>query len=100
MTAFRPQQRHLTIQGRRFHFVSYEGRPANHRRAQLAYPAMWYLMVEGRRRPVLPCGGCRQVLMEQAPDLVVVLERPDGSPEEIPLRDLLPRPFTGDDPAS
>lgn len=47
-------------------------------------------------RPVLPCGGCRQVLMEQAPGLTVVLERPDGTPEEILLRDLLPRPFTGD----
>ena len=55
MTAFKPQQRHLTIRGRAFHFASYEGRPANYRRAQLAYPAMWYLMVEGRRCPVLPC---------------------------------------------
>lgn len=55
MKAFKPQQRHLTIRGRPFHFVSYEGRPTNHRRAQLAYPAMWYLMVEGRRCPVLPC---------------------------------------------
>ena len=54
MSAFKPQQRHLTIQGRSFHFVSYEGRLANLRRAQLPYPAMWYLMVEGRRCPVLP----------------------------------------------
>ena len=54
-------------------------------------------IVADTRRPVLPCGACRQVLMEQAPDLVVVLERADGSPEEIPLLDLLPRPFTGDD---
>jgi hypothetical protein len=61
VTAFRPQQRHLTIQGRLFHFVSYEGRPANHRRAQLAYPAMWYLMVEGRRCPVLPCDSSQSV---------------------------------------
>jgi hypothetical protein len=55
MSAFKPQQRHLTIRGRAFHFVSYEGRPTNRRRAQLPYPAMWYLMVEGRRCPVLPC---------------------------------------------
>jgi hypothetical protein len=54
VTDFKPQQRHLTIRGRPFHFVSQEGRPANHRRAQLAYPAMWYLMVEGRQCPVLP----------------------------------------------
>jgi hypothetical protein len=55
MAAFKSQQRHLTIRGRAFHFVSFDGRPANHRRAQLPYPAMWYLMVEGRRCPVLPC---------------------------------------------
>lgn len=50
-------------------------------------------LVSGTLRPVLPCGACRQVLLEHAPDLVLVLERPDGSPEEMPLRDLLPRPF-------
>jgi homotetrameric cytidine deaminase len=50
-------------------------------------------IVSGSVRPVLPCGACRQVLLEHAPDLVLVLERPDGSPEEMPLRDLLPRPF-------
>jgi hypothetical protein len=61
MTAFKPQQRQLTIRGRRFHFVSREGRPANHRRAQLAYPAMWYLMVEGRRCPVLPCDSSKSL---------------------------------------
>lgn len=55
MTGFKRQQRHLTIHGHPFHFASYQGRPANHQRAQLAYPAMWYLMVDGRRCPVLPC---------------------------------------------
>lgn len=55
MTVFKPQQRQLMIRDRPFLFVSHEGRPANHRRAQLAYPAMWYLMVDGRRCPVLPC---------------------------------------------
>ena len=50
-------------------------------------------------RPVVPCGACRQVLFEHAPALVVVLERADGTPEEIPLRDLLPRPFTDFEPA-
>ena len=54
MSAFKPQQRHLTIRGRTFHFVSYEGGPTNRRREQLPDPAMWYLMVEGRRCPVLP----------------------------------------------
>jgi cytidine deaminase len=45
-------------------------------------------------RPVVPCGACRQVLLEHAPGLVLVLERPDGSPEEVRLVELLPRPFT------
>jgi cytidine deaminase len=46
-----------------------------------------------RAKPVLPCGACRQVLMEYAPDLLLILESPGGGVEEIPLRDLLPRPF-------
>jgi hypothetical protein len=59
MTVFKPQHRHLTIQGQPFHFVSDGGRPSNHRRSQLGYPAMWYLMVAGRRCPVLPCDSSR-----------------------------------------
>lgn len=55
MSPPKPQQRHLTIRGRTFHFVSYQGSRGNAQRAQLPYPAMWYLMVEGRRCPVLPC---------------------------------------------
>lgn len=51
----KPEQRRLTFQGRTFHFVSYQGSPGNAQRAQLPFPAMWYLMVEGRRCPVLPC---------------------------------------------
>ena len=51
-------------------------------------------VVSERLKPVLPCGACRQVLLEYAPDLVIVIEGADGRPEEIPLRDLLPRPFT------
>ncbi|HEX7077841.1 MAG TPA: cytidine deaminase [Candidatus Eisenbacteria bacterium] len=51
-------------------------------------------VVSDARRPCVPCGACRQVLAERAPDLVVVLEAPDGSAEETPLAALLPRPFT------
>lgn len=62
MTPFKPGRRHLTIHGHPFHFASYKGRSANRRRAQLAYPAMWYLMVDGRRCPVLPCDSCPSAL--------------------------------------
>jgi hypothetical protein len=55
MSPPKPQQRRLTIRGRVYHFVSYQGSRGNPQRAQLPYPAMWYLMVEGRRCPVLPC---------------------------------------------
>ncbi|HET7497841.1 MAG TPA: cytidine deaminase [Candidatus Eisenbacteria bacterium] len=43
--------------------------------------------------PCVPCGACRQVLVEHAPDLEVIVASPEGAPEMIPLRDLLPRPF-------
>lgn len=55
MAAFKPEQRHLTIQGRAFHFVSYEGGSTSRGNPEPAYPAMWYLMVEGHRCPVVPC---------------------------------------------
>lgn len=55
MSAFKSQQRHLEIQGRTFHFVSYEGQPANVRRNEEAQPPMWYLMVAGRRFAAFPC---------------------------------------------
>jgi cytidine deaminase len=51
-------------------------------------------VVSERLKPILPCGACRQVLLEYAPDLVLILERPSPGAEEIPLRDLLPRPFS------
>lgn len=54
MTAFKPQQRHITIEDREFQFVAYEGHAADPKRGKEAAPAMWYLMVEGRRCPVFP----------------------------------------------
>jgi len=50
-------------------------------------------VVSERLKPVFPCGACRQLLLEYAPDLTLLVEGPEGRPEEIPLRDLLPRPF-------
>jgi len=45
------------------------------------------------RAPCAPCGACRQVLHEHAPDLVVLMEAPDGSFTKTTLRDLLPNAF-------
>jgi cytidine deaminase len=44
-----------------------------------------------------PCGGCRQVLHEFGPDLVVMSEAPDGRREERRLPDLLPEAFGPED---
>lgn len=40
-----------------------------------------------------PCGVCRQVLVEMAPDLPIWLVNPQGDGMETSLRDLLPHPF-------
>ncbi len=42
-----------------------------------------------------PCGACRQVLWEFAPDLVVVVANLRGRVRVQPLRELLPEPFDG-----
>ena len=43
-----------------------------------------------------PCGACRQVLWDLAPEIIVYLERDEGGLEEIPLKALFPRPFGAD----
>lgn len=48
------QQRRLLYRGREFHFVSYEGRPANPKRAQAATEPAWWLMGAGARWEVVP----------------------------------------------
>jgi len=41
-----------------------------------------------------PCGACRQVLFEHAPDLAVLMGNPDGQFKQTTVRDLLPEAFT------
>jgi cytidine deaminase len=43
--------------------------------------------------PVAPCGACRQVLYEFAPDLQVILANLQGRQKKMRLRDLLPEAF-------
>ncbi len=54
MSSYKVEQRRLSYRGREFHFVSYDGQVANERRGVEASPPMWYLMNEGKRRPVVP----------------------------------------------
>ena len=54
MSSFKLEQRRLTLRGREFHFVSYEGQPANAARRQLATVPTWFLMNAGKRWPAIP----------------------------------------------
>jgi cytidine deaminase len=47
----------------------------------------------GERKPSSPCGACRQVLHEFAPDLSVCWRDGKGTLQERPLRDLLAMAF-------
>jgi len=48
------EQRRLHYRGREFHFVSYEGLPANVKRAEAATIPAWWLMSAGTRWEVMP----------------------------------------------
>jgi hypothetical protein len=48
------EQRRLQYRGREFHFVSYDGRPANAKLAQPATMPAWWLMSAGTRWEVMP----------------------------------------------
>jgi len=48
------EQRHVTHRGRRFHFVSYEGLPANAAKLEPATGRAWFLMSGGKRWSVMP----------------------------------------------
>jgi cytidine deaminase len=47
-------------------------------------------------RPVTPCGMCRQVLVELAPDAEVVAHADGGAPRRWTVRELLPDAFDAD----
>ncbi len=52
------------------------------------------LAVAGRSEDYCwPCGSCRQMLYEFAPDLTVLVARGDGDFVTLPLRELLPHGF-------
>ncbi len=48
------EQRRLRYRGREFHFVSYDGVPANPKRSQPATEPAWWLMSAGTRWEVMP----------------------------------------------
>ncbi|MDO8667104.1 MAG: hypothetical protein Q7J79_10865 [Gemmatimonadales bacterium] len=54
MSSYKVEQRRLTHRGREFHFVSYEGQPANAARKQDAILPTWFLMNGGKRWAVIP----------------------------------------------
>lgn len=54
-------------------------------------------VVTDSNNPVSPCGACRQVLVEFAPDLEVYLANTGGKIEKTTLAELLPRAFGASD---
>ena len=53
------------------------------------------VVAAGPLTPV-PCGACRQLLAEYAPDVSLLLSRLPGEFESVFLADLFPRPFSGE----
>lgn len=53
MSSYKTDQHHVVYRGRDFHFVSYEGRPANPRTGEIASPATWFLISAGKRWPAI-----------------------------------------------
>lgn len=61
------------------------------------YRAFSAIAIAGKGRDYCwPCGVCRQVLYEFAPDLTVLVARGDGDYVKLPLKELLPHGFGPD----
>jgi len=52
-------------------------------------------VVADSKEPVMPCGGCRQLLAEFNPDIEVISATPDGRVQTFSLGELLPRAKQG-----
>ena len=52
-------------------------------------------IVADTNTPISPCGACRQVMAEFAPELKIVLSNLQGAIERFSMADLLPRAKTG-----
>jgi hypothetical protein len=67
VTAYRNQQRRLKHRGREFHFVSYDGQPADVKTARPASQSMWFLIASGKRWVSVPFeAGQDEVGLDQA----------------------------------
>lgn len=47
--------------------------------------------------PCFPCGTCLQFIREFGADILVILEQADGSAQILPIAEMLPYTFTGED---
>ena len=52
-------------------------------------------VIADSQQPIMPCGGCRQLLAEFNPDLTVISATLGGKVETYRLSELLPRPKQG-----
>jgi cytidine deaminase len=53
------------------------------------------IAAEGRFTPV-PCGACRQLLSDYAPEIEILLSGKPGEFERVLLADIFPRPFSSE----
>ena len=52
-------------------------------------------VVADTKSPIVPCGGCRQVLAEFNPAMEVIMSTLNGAQQTVLLTELLPRPVQG-----